>query len=170
MDSFSVSVSKGLASKDFEAGNALKIATFFGLFQAIMPAVGWSAGVSIVDFISGFDHWAAFLLLCFVGCKMICESTRGESQKLMGSVKIGILLMLSVATSIDALAVGLSLSFLKVPILTPALTAGIVTFLLSFGGVYLGTKFGRFLGRKVEVAGGLILIGIGAKILVEHLV
>jgi len=108
MDSLSVSISNGLANKHFEARNALKIATFFGLFQATMPAIGWSAGTNVVDFISGFDYWAAFLLLCFVGCKMIYKSTRAGSEKLAASVNIGILLMLSVATGIDALAVGLS--------------------------------------------------------------
>jgi putative Mn2+ efflux pump MntP len=169
MDSFSVSITNGLSNKTFKAGNALKIGIFFGLFQAIMPLIGWLAGIHILDLISGFDHWIAFGLLAFIGCKMIYESLRLESTKLLDSPSIGLLLTLSVATSIDALAVGLSFSFLRIAIIVPAIVIGVVTFSLSCLGVYLGGKIGCFLRNRVEILGGLILIAIGIKILVEHL-
>ena len=169
MDAFSVSVSHGLSTKSFKLTNALKLGISFGSFQAIMPLLGWLAGISIIQFISGFDHWIAFGLLCFVGGRMIYESTKKGSEKLINSLSIGTLLMLSIATSIDALAVGMSLSFLNVPIIAPAIIIGIVTFSLSFVGVFLGHRFGHLRGSKVEVLGGVILIGIGLRILLEHL-
>jgi len=169
LDAFSVSITHGLANKSFKLTNALKLGISFGSFQTFMPVLGWLAGVNVIDFISGFDHWITFGLLGFIGGRMIYESTKNVSEKLINSLSIGVLLMLSVATSIDALAVGLSLSFLRVPILAPAIAIGMVTFSLSFLGVYFGNRFGRFLGNKVEVAGGLILIVIGLRILLEHL-
>jgi putative Mn2+ efflux pump MntP len=135
-----------------------------------MPVIGWLGGLTIIDFISGIDHWIAFGLLCLIGCKMIYESTvKKTSEKEARPQNNYVLLMLSVATSIDALAVGVSLAFLKVSIATPIVVIGAVTFLLSFLGVYAGTKFGHFFENKIGIAGGLILIGIGTKILVEHL-
>ena len=135
-----------------------------------MPVLGWLAGISILDLISGVDHWIAFGLLSLIGCKMIYESSRIESSgKELNPLNGYVLLTLSVATSIDALAVGISLAFLRIPIVTPILIIGIVTFLLSFLGVYAGSRIGHFLERKIETLGGLILIGIGMKILVEHL-
>jgi len=169
MDSFSVSITNGLANKTFKVGNALKIGIFFGLFQAIMPVIGWLAGIHVLDLISGFDHWIAFGLLAFIGCRMIYESVRVEPKKLLDSLDIGLLLTLSVATSIDALAVGLSFSFLRISIIVPAIVIGVVAFSLSFLGVYLGGKVQRFVRNRVEILGGLILIAIGIRILVEHL-
>jgi len=169
LDSFSVSITNGLANKTFKAGNAFKIGIFFGLFQTIMPLIGWLAGIHVLDLISGFDHWIAFGLLTFIGCRMMYESVRMESKRLIDSPSIGLLLTLSVATSIDALAVGLSFSFLRISIIVPAIVIGVVAFSLSFLGVYLGGKLGRFLGNRVELLGGLILIAIGIRILVEHL-
>ena len=169
MDSFSVSITNGLANKTFQAGNALKIGIFFGLFQAVMPLIGWLAGIHVLELISGLDHWIAFGFLAVIGCRMVYESVRVESEKLLDSPSIGVLLTLSVATSIDALAVGLSFSFLRVSIVFPAIVIGVVAFSLSFLGVYLGGKLGRFLRNRVEILGGLILIAIGIKILVEHL-
>jgi len=169
MDSFSVSITNGLAAKTFKVGDALKIGLFFGAFQAIMSLVGWFAGVHVLDLISGFDHWIAFGLLIFIGCRMIYESVKLESTKFLDSPRIGVLLVLSVATSIDALAVGLSFSFLRIPMIVPAVVIGVVAFLLSFLGVYLGGKLGQFLRNRVEILGGIILIVIGTKILVEHL-
>ena len=168
MDAFSVSITHGLSNKSFKPTNALKLGISFGSFQAIMPMLGWLAGVSIIDLISGVDHWIAFGLLCFVGGRMIYESTKKGSEKLINSLSIGTLLMLSVATSIDALAVGMSLSFLNVPIVNPTIIIGTVTFSLSFVGVYLGNRFGHFLGNKIEVLGGVILLAIGLRILLEH--
>jgi len=171
MDAFAVSVTSGITIKQLKVRNALKIALFFGLFQAFMPAIGWLAGLSLRALISSVDHWIAFGLLFFVGCRMIYESLKFESnQRTINPLDIYILLMLSIATSIDALAVGVSFAFLKVSIATPVIVIGLVTFILSFLGVYIGDRFGHFFEKKIEIAGGLILIGIGIKILIEHLV
>jgi putative Mn2+ efflux pump MntP len=169
MDSFSVSIANGLATKTFKTTNAIKISAFFGFFQGIMPLIGWYAGIHIIDLISEFDHWIAFFLLTFIGSKMICESIKGESQKLICSLSLKMLLTLSIATSIDALAVGLSFSILSFSIPTLSLATGVITFLLSFFGVYIGGRFGRLLKNRVELLGGIILITIGLKILLEHL-
>ena len=169
MDSFSVAIANGLATKTFKIIKALKISAFFGFFQAIMPIIGWYAGVHILDLISDFDHWVAFFLLTFIGSRMIYESIRKKSNTIVSSLSIKVLLILSISTSIDALAVGLSLSLLKVSIIIPAIVTGVVTFSLSFFGVYLGGRFGRVLKNRVESLGGLILVAIGLKILLEHL-
>lgn len=170
IDAFSVSITHGLVNKTFKITNALKLGISFGSFQTLMPVLGWLAGVNIINFISGFDHWIAFGLLCFIGSRMIYESTKKESMKLINSLSISVLFVLSVATSIDALAVGLSLSFLRIQVLEPAIVTGVVTFCLSFLGVYFGNRFGHFVGTKAEVTGGLILIIIGFRILLEHII
>lgn len=169
LDSFSVSITNGLTTKTFKVDDALKIGIFFGAFQGLMPVLGWFAGIHVLDLISGFDHWIAFSLLTFIGCRMIYDSIKVESKKLLDSPGIGLLLTLSVATSIDALAVGLGFSFLRIPITIPAIVIGIVTFSLSLLGVYLGGKLGHFLRNRVEILGGLILIALGTRILIEHL-
>ena len=169
MDSFSVAIANGLATKKIKTVNAIKIAAFFGFFQAIMPIIGWYAGEHILDLISQVDHWAAFILLAFIGSRMIYESINKESNSIISSLSIKVLLILSIATSIDALAVGLSISVLNISIITLAAVTGIVTFSLSFCGVYLGGRFGSILRNKVEALGGIILIIIGLKILLEHL-
>jgi putative Mn2+ efflux pump MntP len=169
MDSFSVSITRGFTTnKTRMLIEALKTGFFFGSFQAIMPIIGWGAGLSIVDFISSFDHWIAFGLLTFIGVRMIYESLTKESKQVVSSSSLKVLIMLSIATSIDALAVGLSLSFLEISIITPAFIIGIITFSLSFLGVYLGKKFGSSF-EKIGVLGGVILIAIGVRILIEHL-
>ncbi len=145
------------------------MAAFFGLFQALMPILGWLVGNTLHRIISGFDHWLAFGLLLIVGSRMIYESLRPGTEKKLDPFNIYVLFILAIATSIDALAVGLSLSFLGTAIIRPAIIIGIVTFILSFFSLQVGNKIGHFLERKVEVVGGLILIGIGIKILVEHL-
>jgi len=169
MDSFSVSVANGLISKTFQIREAFKISIFFGFFQAIMLVIGWLTGIYVADLISGFDHWVAFGLLFLIGARMIYESVRSESKRLIGSLHVNVLLLLSIATSIDALAVGLSLSLLKTSIIIPAILVGVVTSSLSFMGVYAGRRFGRFLKNRVEIVGGIILIAIGLKILIEHI-
>lgn len=170
MDSFAVSITSGLTNKRLKINNALRIAIFFGFFQAIMPVIGWLAGVSIIDLISGVDHWIAFLLLSLIGCRMIYETIKpGSSIKIISPSNFHVLLMLSVATSIDALAVGLSFAFLRIFIATPIVVIGTITFLLSLLGVYAGKRFGHFFEKKIEIVGGVILISIGVKILVEHL-
>lgn len=169
MDAFAVSVAGGVAVKTHKIRQALKMAIFFGVFQGIMPVVGWLAGVGIKNFISGFDHWIAFGLLTVIGIKMIYESTVIKSEKPELSFSLYMLLMLAIATSIDALAVGLSLSFLNVFIIIPSIVIGIITFVLSLAGFFIGNKFGHLLESKIEILAGLILIGIGIKILLEHL-
>ena len=169
MDAFVVSLTSGIAIRHLRIKHALKIAIFFGSFQAIMPLIGWLAGLSLRDFISGVDHWISFGLLSLIGCRMIYESIR-PSEREINPLSIHVLLMLSVATSIDALAVGVSLAFLRIAIVPPIVVIGTVTFLLSFLGVFAGNRFGHLFGNKVEIVGGLILIAIGTKILVEHLV
>jgi putative Mn2+ efflux pump MntP len=170
MDAFAVSITSGLTIKSLKINNALKIATFFGLFQAIMPILGWLAGLSFREIISDVDHWIAFGLLFLIGCKMIYESSKMEvNNKKINPLDVYILLMLSIATSIDALAIGLTLSFLNVPIILPSIIIGTITFSLSVIGVYFGNKFGHYFERKIEMVGGFILIGIGIKILIEHL-
>ncbi len=170
MDAFAVSVAHGMSSRNLRSSAILKMAMSFGLFQAFMPVIGWLAGVSLAEVISGVDHWIAFGLLCVVGGKMIHDSRNaGSDKKSAGALALAALLVLSVATSIDALAVGLSFAFLQVAIIAPVIVIGTVTFLLSFVGVSFGNKLGSLFSGKVEVAGGLILIGIGIKILLEHL-
>jgi len=171
MDAFAVSIANGITTKQLRISNALKMAIFFGSFQAFMPVLGWFAGLNLRDLISGVDHWIAFGLLTFIGCKMIYESVRIEaSKKEVASINLYVLLILSVATSIDALAVGLSFAFLKISIATPIIVIGTVTFLFSFIGVSFGNKFGHIFENKIEIAGGLILLGIGVKIVAEHMI
>ena len=168
MDSFSVSIANGLATKTFKISKALTIALFFGLFQGLMPIFGWLAGEYIADYISAFDHWVAFALLTIIGVKMIYESIRNKPAKFLRAYTLKVILVLSIATSIDALAVGLSFSFLDISIFFPAIIIGVITFLLSFFGVYVGGRFGKVLKNRIEILGGLILIVIGLKILLEH--
>ncbi len=170
MDAFAVSISSGLNLDRFRLGYALKIAIFFGGFQAVMPIVGFAAGLSVRDFIAGIDHWIAFALLAFIGAKMIFDALFGrKGVPRTNGHSLATLLALSVATSIDALAVGISFSFLDIGIVLPACIIGIITFLISLAGVVIGRKAGNRLESKAEVLGGIILIGIGLKILLEHL-
>jgi len=169
MDSFSVAITKGFTStKTKMLSEALKIGFFFGTFQAIMPIIGWLAGLGITDLVSNSDHWIAFGLLTIIGARMIYESVTSESKKIASSSSLKVLVMLSIATSIDALAVGLSLSFLEETILVPAIVIGVTTFSLSFLGSYIGKKLGNH-SERIGVLGGLILILIGVRILLEHL-
>ena len=170
MDCFAVSSTSGIAIKHLKINHALQIALFFGSFQAIMPVVGWFAGRGLRDFITGVDHWVAFGLLGLIGLKMIYESTKLQSDKKeINPLNLYVLSILSLATSIDALAVGISFAFLKISLVTSMIIIGTITFILSFIGVFVGNRTGHFFENKIELAGGLILIGIGAKILLEHL-
>jgi putative Mn2+ efflux pump MntP len=170
MDAFAVSVVSGSVYKQLKIKHAFRMAVFFGGFQAIMPLIGSLAGMSIKEYIAGFDHWMAFALLSAVGAKMIYESFKitpaGEN---FNPENIMVLLALSVATSIDALVVGITLSFLQVSIVTAVVIIGIITFGLSYLGVFIGKRFGHFFENKIEAVGGLVLIGLGVKILIEHL-
>lgn len=170
MDAFAVSITSGLTISRLKIKHALRIALFFGLFQAFMPIVGWLAGIGLRGLIYGFDHWIAFGLLAVIGVKMILESRKMREDRTIDPLNIYVLLILSIATSIDALAVGLSLSVLNVSIATPAIVIGLTTFLFSFAGVFIGKKIGHLFESWIEVAGGIILIAIGIKILAEHLI
>ncbi len=172
MDAFAVSLGLGLNLVRASAVQTLRLALFFGVFQFLMPVIGWGAGTTVIGLIERFDHWVAFALLLGVGGKMIVESFRGA-----GTVKVRksdptrgfSLLVLSVATSLDSLAVGLSLAALRVAIVYPAAVIGVVAFLMTVIGMKLGPLVGRVVGKRAELAGGLILILIGIKILADHL-
>jgi putative Mn2+ efflux pump MntP len=170
MDSFAVSITSGLAVKEMKVSKAVRVGIFFGTFQALMPVLGWLAGLSVADLIAAVDHWVAFALLAIIGSKMIIESVRLESrEKQRDPMNVYLLLTLAVATSIDAFAVGITFALLDVSIVTPIVVIGVVTFSMSFLGVYLGNRVGHLFERRIEIVGGLILIGIGLRILIEHL-
>jgi len=146
------------------------IGLFFGGFQALMPLIGWVLGKQFESYIVSFDHWVAFVLLGFIGGKMILESFSKEEECCVREIPdIKELFVLAIATSIDALAVGITFAFLKVNIAEAVTLIGCTTFILSVGGVYLGSKFGAKYKNKAELAGGIILVLIGLKILLEHL-
>ncbi len=169
MDAFAVSVACGVTIKDMGLRQTLTIAASFALFQAFMPVIGWLAGLSFREYIGAYDHWIAFVLLAGIGVKMIYEAGQLEEEENEKSfMSGGRLLLLSIATSIDALAVGLSFSILNITILTPALVIGFITGGLSHGGIILGRKVGHLFEGKIEVIGGIILILIGLKILLQH--
>lgn len=168
-DAFAVAVARSIPSRKMVMRTSLLMAASFGFFQAIMPVIGWLAGMQLLPIIAGIDHWVAFGLLAFIGGKMVYESRMIEEEEKKDAELNGhVLVLLSLATSMDALAVGLSFSFLKVSILEPALIIGLITFAISLAGCLAGRKFGHLFEDKVEIAGGLILIGIGLKILLEH--
>jgi putative Mn2+ efflux pump MntP len=170
MDAFAVSVSAGLRMGRLKAGQMIRISASFGLFQFAMPLIGWTAGREVARYIEAFDHWIAFALLAFVGSKMLWEASGTRQAGSRDDPTRGtMLLTLSVATSIDALAVGLSLAFLHLPILIPATVIGVVTSTLTALGAGFGSRLGRAWSRWAEVAGGLVLLFIGIRILVSHL-
>ena len=173
MDAFAVAVCKGLAMGDrIDKGQALVTALFFGGFQALMPLAGWTLGRQFEGYITQLDHWIAFVLLGVIGGKMIWEALReGEeaAEKGAGRLDLKELTLLALATSIDALAVGVTFAFLKADIALSVSLIGLTTFCLSLGGVWVGHVFGARFKRKAEVAGGAILVLIGLKILLEHL-
>jgi manganese efflux pump family protein len=170
MDAFAVSIANGLTIKGNRKQAALLTGVFFGGFQMLMPVIGWAIGLSLQGIITGIDHWIAFGLLAFIGSKMIYEALKNNGEEpTEKTLKIHTLLTLAVATSIDALMVGLSFAFLQTSILLPVAIIGFVTFLLSFFGFYFGCYLGKKLGHRIEIIGGLILILIGLRILLEHL-
>jgi putative Mn2+ efflux pump MntP len=168
MDAFAVAVCKGLSVCKLNYKNALTTGCFFGGFQALMPLLGYLLGTQFKDYIISFDHWFAFALLSIIGINMIKES-RSESEKCNDSFSLKNMTLLSVATSIDALAVGVTFAFLQVNIAYAATFIGITTFIFSFLGVNIGNAFGSKFKSKAEIAGGVILIAMGIKILLEHL-
>lgn len=170
LDAFSVAIGIGAAHQKRSWIPVLRLATAFGLFQFAMPIAGWLAGLTVVEVIASFDHWLAFALLALVGGKMIAEGFEKEKEKEKADQTRGWpLLMLSIATSIDALAVGFSFSILKHPILFPAVVIGVVCFVMTATGMIFGKALAKLFGRKVEIFGGIVLIVIGVKILFDHL-
>lgn len=173
MDAFAVSLCKGLGMSKLRIKNAAVIALFFGGFQAIMPLIGWLLGKQFESYIKSFDHWIAFGLLVLIGGKMIYEVFKKDSDSdtdnSIDTLNIKELFLLAIATSIDALAVGITFAFLQTSIAPAVSLIGAITFALSFAGVYIGHKFGAKFKSKAEFAGGAVLILIGTRILLEHL-
>ena len=170
MDAFAVAVVAGLTVDPMTGRHIFRLAFHFGLFQALMPAIGWSAGHAVHPHISRYDHWVAFGLLAFVGIRMILGALRCEESDggVPDPTRGWQLIVLSIATSIDALAVGLSLAALGLSIAGPAIVIGVVAAALTMVGMLLGRHIGASWGPRVELVGGLILIAIGVKILIEH--
>jgi putative Mn2+ efflux pump MntP len=170
MDAFAVSIANGMTTTGNRRKSALLTATAFGGFQMLMPAIGYAAGLTLAGVIAGFDHWVAFGLLAFIGAKMIYDGTKkDEEQQGPRDLKLHALLILAVATSIDALMVGFSFAFLQTPIVLPVAVIGAVAFGLSFVGFYFGCGLGKRFGHRIEIVGGAVLIIIGLRILLEHL-
>lgn len=170
MDCFAVSIAGGAAALKPKVTNALKVGVSFGSFQAVMPIIGWLAGFSFKNLIENVDHWIAFSLLGIIGVKMLYEAFKKNADGSKTDItRMPALLILSVATSIDALVVGITLSLLDIPLYLSVLIIGMFALLFSFAGYMLGNRIGKFAGNKVEIIGGIILVGIGIKILVEHL-
>lgn len=169
MDAFAVSVATGLTVAPVTARHTFRIAFHFGLFQFLMPVLGWLAGREVADWIAGYDHWAAFALLSLVGGRMIWEARREDSGEAQGDPTRGwMLVTLSVATSLDALAVGFSMALLGVLVWTPAIVIGIVTGALSTVGILFGGRLGTRWGRWAKRVGGCVLLAIGLRIVVAH--
>lgn len=169
MDAFAVSLCKGLALKEPAPKQMLIIGLWFGVFQGVMPIIGFLLGTGMHDLISDYDHWIAFGLLVLIGANMIRESFSEEEEKVDADLGLGTMFFLAVATSIDALAVGISLAMDSTDIVSSSVVIGIVTMAISVMGVRIGAIFGDRLGKRAELIGGMILIAIGIKILVEHL-
>lgn len=174
MDAFAVAICKGLSMRKVNKKQCLVIGLFFGGFQALMPFIGWVLGSQFEQYITSIDHWIAFILLGFIGGKMVVEAIREKDDavevgKMDPPLDLKEMFILAIATSIDALAVGITFAFLQVPIVEAISIIGITTFVISVIGVYVGNFFGNRYKKKAELAGGMILILIGLKILLEHL-
>ena len=169
MDAFAVSVCKGLAMKKMSWKKAIIIGLYFGAFQAIMPTIGFFLGTTFERFITNVDHWVAFILLVGIGINMVKEAFDKESENKNDNVDVKTMLVLSIATSIDALAIGITFACLKIHIVMSVITIGLITFIISVIGVKIGNRFGHKYEKKAEIMGGVILILLGIKILLEHL-
>lgn len=169
MDAFAVSICKGLATKKLSLQKACIVGLWFGSFQAVMPSLGYLLGSQFEKYITAIDHWIAFVLLSLIGLSMIREAMSKEEDSTNDSLDIKTMFMLAVATSIDALAVGITFAFLQVSIVPAVSFIGSITFLLSCIGVKVGHTFGTKYKSKAEITGGIILILLGVKILLEHL-
>ena len=169
MDAFAVSVCKGLAMPKCTFKKAAVVGLWFGGFQALMPAIGYILGAQFQETIASIDHWIAFVLLALIGGNMIHEALDNDEEEADASLDVKTMFLLAVATSIDALAIGITFAFLKVNIIPAVCFIGIVTFIISFAGVKIGNVFGARYKNKAEIVGGVILILLGLKILLEHL-
>lgn len=169
MDAFAVSVCKGLAMPKCTFKKAAIVGLWFGGFQALMPAIGYILGAQFQETIASIDHWIAFVLLALIGGNMIHEALDNDEEEADASLDVKTMFLLAVATSIDALAIGITFAFLKVNIIPAVCFIGIVTFIISFAGVKIGNVFGARYKNKTEIVGGVILILLGLKILLEHL-
>ncbi|MCL4385694.1 MAG: manganese efflux pump MntP family protein [Cyanobacteria bacterium] len=171
MDCLAVSIAGGALVEKPRLKNALKIGAFFGLFQTIMPIIGWALGYGFRNLISSFDHWIAFGLLFIIGARMIYESFKKDTDKRKRDILNNhTLLLLAIATSIDALIAGMGLAFMGISLIYSVLVIGAFAFVLSVTGYFTGHKIGTLIGSKMEIVGGVVLIGIGAKILIQHLI
>jgi putative Mn2+ efflux pump MntP len=171
MDAFAVAIATGIVLGTVSGRQTFRLSFHFGLFQFLMPVIGWLAGLSVEKYLHGYDHWLAFCLLGFIGGKMIHEAFRadGSARPASDPTRGASLVLLSVATSVDALAVGLSLGVLRLRIWYPAVVIGLVAAALTAAGMHIGRPLGNRLGRKLEIVGGVVLVGIGLKILFQHL-
>ena len=174
MDAFAVAICKGLSIRNLRWRNAVIVGLYFGVFQAVMPLIGYFLGTAFTDLISNIDHWIAFILLGIIGGKMIVESVKpdkedDEVKEMDAPLDLKEMFVLAVATSIDALAVGITFAFLDYPIVEAITVIGITTFVISIGGVYVGNFFGNKYEKKAEFVGGLILVLLGVRILLTHL-
>lgn len=169
MDAFAVSVCKGLSLGKIKWKHMCIAGIWFGAFQAIMPSIGYFFGSFFADFVVSYAHWIAFILLAIIGINMIKESYEEDEEEMNGCMSMSCMFILAVATSIDALAVGVSFAFLRVNLLSAVLFIGCITFVISAAGVKLGSLFGARYKSKAELAGGIVLIAIGIKVLLEGL-
>ena len=169
MDAVAVSIASGLSVKQLRWSDAFKMAFFFGAFQALMPVCGYFIGGLFAKSLAAYDHWIAFVLLVGLGVKMIVEAKVAGEEKVVSPFATRNLLVLAVATSLDAFAVGISFSLLEISLLTAASIIGVVTFVLCLPAVWFGARLGKTMAKRAEVFGGIVLILIGSKILVEHL-
>ena len=172
MDATAVAGARGLAAPRIQARHVLLVAGLFGGFQAFMPLLGWIAGRYLGPWVEAWDHWIAFALLAGIGCKMIWEARAaadGEVRPSSDPFDFKVLVVLAIATSIDALAVGFTLPMLDAPLGLSMITIGVTTGVLSAMGLFAGRRFGAILGRRLDIAGGVVLIALGFKILAEHL-
>ena len=171
MDAFAVSLGIGTAGEIKSTRGNIRLAAHFGIFQSGMTALGWVVGETIVNYIKGYDHWIAMILLGYVGVNLIRAGFKKDSQAFKQDPSTGrTLVLLSFATSIDAFAVGLSIIFLKIPIILSIVAIGIVAVLLSIIGLFAGSRLGETFGKRMEIFGGLILIGIGVRVVITHLI
>lgn len=176
IDAFTVSVTNSTIIKNLGLKHGLRMSIFFGFFQMIMPIIGWAAGLTFSQYIQSFDHWIAFSLLALVGGRMIWagvfdnkQSDTANNQNNKDCRHLPTLLVLSIATSIDAMAVGLSFALIKISVIFPSIIIGIITFFMSLTGYFIGKKIGEKLNLKLDIIGGLILIAIGIKIVFDHI-